>query len=392
MDINLISTVLPFITLPLTAITRQLLLNRTYGSLAFLNNQAAIGKVTYNTQDPISISVIIVAHNQATQLEKNLPLILEQEYAPFEVIVINDCSTDHTEDVLKEMSLRYKNLYHTFTLPTARYISRRKLAITLGVKASKYDWIVMTEADCQPVSNQWLQLLARNCIPKIDLVLGYANYQLESTLFNQMIVIDRLLENVRFLSQVIYNDQAYRGDGCNMAFRKSAFYNKDGFLSNLALIRGEDTLLVNDLALQGRTRVECHPQSIIHQESPVRAKSWITDKVIYLETRLHLNNKGRKTIHYYTMQSILTYLCYGLTFTYLTWGVLGTNYSLLLSGLVSLLILILGSILPLYKTSKSIGERTYILSLPWHELLLPIQGLWLHLRHKFSHRDEFFRH
>ena len=48
------------------------------------------------------LSVILCARNEAENLRKILPAILEQDYPQFEVIVINDASTDDTEDILLE--------------------------------------------------------------------------------------------------------------------------------------------------------------------------------------------------------------------------------------------------------------------------------------------------
>ena len=94
------------------------------------------------------LSVILCARNEAENLRKILPAILEQDYPQFEVIVINDASTDDTEDILGVMEEKYPHLYHSFTPESARYISHKKLALTLGIKASKHDWLVFTETNC----------------------------------------------------------------------------------------------------------------------------------------------------------------------------------------------------------------------------------------------------
>lgn len=118
------------------------------------------------------LSVILRARNEAENLRKILPAILEQDYPQFEVIVINDASTDDTEDILGVMEEKYPHLYHSFTPESARYISHKKLALTLGIKASKHDWLVFTETNCMPASNQWLKLMARNFTPQTQIVLG----------------------------------------------------------------------------------------------------------------------------------------------------------------------------------------------------------------------------
>ena len=106
------------------------------------------------------LSVIIVAKDSASDLRKNLPAILEQDYPDYEVIVIYDrADKDESEDVLKLLQDKYHHLYYTFIPDSARYISHKKLGVTMGIKASRHEWLVHTEANCLPSSNQWLRKL-----------------------------------------------------------------------------------------------------------------------------------------------------------------------------------------------------------------------------------------
>ena len=119
-----------------------------------VRNKTVRKEETHFSRELPPLSVILCARNEADNLRKILPAILEQDYPQFEVIVINDASTDETEDVLGYMEEKYPHLYHSFTPDSARYISHKKLALTLGIKASKHDWLVFTETNCMPASNQ----------------------------------------------------------------------------------------------------------------------------------------------------------------------------------------------------------------------------------------------
>ncbi|HSW67778.1 MAG TPA: glycosyltransferase, partial [Bacteroidales bacterium] len=66
-------------------------------------------KMTYSG-NPEPVSVVICAHNESENLQKNLPEILNQDYPDFEVVVVNDGSTDDSETMLLEFSNRYKHL------------------------------------------------------------------------------------------------------------------------------------------------------------------------------------------------------------------------------------------------------------------------------------------
>ena len=107
------------------------------------------GNVHFSQELP-PVSVIICAREECENLRRNLKAVLEQDYPQFEVIVINDGNTDESEDYLTLLEEKYPHLYHSFVPDSSRYISRKKLAATLGVKASKYDWLVFTEANCCP--------------------------------------------------------------------------------------------------------------------------------------------------------------------------------------------------------------------------------------------------
>lgn len=101
---------------------------------------------THFTQELPPISVIICAREESENLRRNLGAVLEQDYPQFEVIVINDGNTDESEDYLTILEEKYPHLYHSFVPDSSRYISRKKLAVTLGIKASKYEWLVFTNA------------------------------------------------------------------------------------------------------------------------------------------------------------------------------------------------------------------------------------------------------
>lgn len=92
------------------------------------------GKIEYTHPYP-AVSVIVYAQNDAENLVKYLPKILNQAYPEFEVIVVNDDSTDDSKDILSVLETQYKNLYHTYVPEGSRNLSHKKLALTLGIKA-----------------------------------------------------------------------------------------------------------------------------------------------------------------------------------------------------------------------------------------------------------------
>ena len=110
----------------------------------------------------IRISLIIVVHDQAEVLSQNLPQFLSiAKETEAEVIVVDDMSTDTTSDVLKQLRGEYDNLYTTF-LPQSVIInpSRMRLALTVGVKAARGEYIAIADINRPPISASWLADLA----------------------------------------------------------------------------------------------------------------------------------------------------------------------------------------------------------------------------------------
>ena len=149
------------------------------------------------------VSVILVTKDAGEALNENLPAILEQDYPEFEVIVINDKSAGEDEFILKRLASRYTNLYHTFIPETARYVSRKKLGIAMGIRASRYEWIVVTGPFCRPVSSDWLKCLAREMTPETDIVLGYSNYFPKKGWFARRISVDSFFRSLRYLCMAL---------------------------------------------------------------------------------------------------------------------------------------------------------------------------------------------
>ncbi len=121
-----------------------------------------------------SFSVIITVYDHAHELEEHLPAFLTQEYEPgYEVIVVDESSTDETDDVLKLQKQSYPHLYTTFLPKPYRNITRLKLALTIGVKAAKKDWVVFSDIHSAPPSSEWLKEVAEATDDTTDVILGY---------------------------------------------------------------------------------------------------------------------------------------------------------------------------------------------------------------------------
>ena len=335
------------------------------------------------------LSVIISAKDSAQALSRNLPHILKQDYPRFEVIVINDCSTDDTEDVLTRFEADYRHLYHTFVPPTSRYISHKKLALTMGIRASRHDWLVFTEADCCPTSNQWLKMLARNITENTEIILGYSNYLPASGWFNRKAGYDTLMHQVHLLGSAQLGFP-YSASGRNMAYRKSLFMRHKGYSRHLRLLRGEDDLFINQYANGQNTAIEISPAAAVHQ-SLYNAAAWHEDAVMHVTTkRLYRKALLRSLISCGVTLSM--YLFYILSVLFIAYGIYTHNWLLTAIAGSSLSINYGIKYYLLSKTTSLLGEQNrYRFLLPLLEWMRPLWHLRFRISWLFRNKSEFYR-
>lgn len=160
------------------------------------------GDVPYTDKQP-GVSVIVYAKNDAEHLEVFLPSILSQNYPDFDVIVVNDGSTDETRDVVTRLESEYDNLYQTYIPDEARSLSRKKLALTVGIKAAKHDIVMLTNANCAPEGSDWLTYMMRNFVEGVDIVAGYAYIDGEGQRKRRYVAYDRLMFTLRYISYIL---------------------------------------------------------------------------------------------------------------------------------------------------------------------------------------------
>lgn len=334
------------------------------------------------------LSVIICARNESENLRRYLPSILEQDYPNFEVVVINDGSTDESEEVLSAFEETYRHLYHSFTPSSARYISRKKLSLTLGVKASKHDWLVFTEANCRPVSNQWLRLMARNFTPRTQIVLGYNGYDRGKGWMHKRIAFDSLFTSLRYLGFALAG-QPYMGIGRNLAYRKELFFKQKGYSTHLNLQRGEDDLFINQVATKDNVAVETDKNAVIRMEPIDRYKDWKEEKTSYLATSSYYHGTQRYLLGFETCSRLLLYTAFAAALALGIW-----NMHWFVVGIAALLMIIrfIVQAIVINKTATDMDDnRHYYFTLPVFDFLLPLQSLRFRMYRLYRGKGDFMR-
>jgi len=315
------------------------------------------------------VSVIVCAKNEEENLRRFLPLILQQDYPEFEVIVINDASTDDTEIVLDEFKKAYKNLHTTFVPQEATNISTKKLGLTLGIKAAKNDLLLFTDADCRPQGCRWLAAMVRNFTPETEFVLGYGAYTEEKTVLNHLITYDTLFIALQYSGFALAR-RPYMGVGRNLAYRKASFFAQNGFAATLHLRSGDDDLLVNRAGRGGNTRVELSPESITLSEPKHRFRDFLYQKLRHLSVSDHYRPLTRLRLLTEPLSRGTFYAAVILS--------LVTGNALTASAAALLFVLrYTMQFAVINRASRHFGGRRYVASLLFADLFLPLFTLYL---------------
>lgn len=333
-------------------------------------------------QSAPSVSVIICAKNESENLREFLPAVLNQKYPDFEVIVVNDGSTDETEQLLVDLKRQYSNLYSTYVPEDVKVMSSKKLALTIGIKAAHNEIILLTDADCKPVSENWISLMVRNFTDKKDFVLGYGAYEKKKGILGHLISYDTFFIALQYMGFAI-RGVPYMGVGRNMAYRNKVFFDNRGFASILHLQSGDDDLFVNSNTNGINTRVETDSDSKTVSEPKETFSEWYYQKERHLSTSPFYNSKTQALIGIEVASRGLFYLAIVLTI------ILAPAMLKIIAGGVWLVRLITQMII-MNRTATVLAERHFYLSIIFFDILLPLIYLKGLLSNKF-HKKRIYK-
>lgn len=349
------------------------------------NKKSESGKIEYSDQFP-PVSVIVYAQNDAENLIKFMPRILNQTYPQFEVIVVNDDSSDDTKDILSVLETQYKNLYHTYVPEGSRNLSHKKLALTLGVKAARHDIVVFTNANCYPSGDEWLASIMRNFVPGIDIVLGYTATERKEKerLSFWYRSYDQLLFSLRYLSFALI-DRPYMGISSNLAYRKELFFKNKGFSKFLHLHYGDDDLFINEIAHRGNTRIEISNAGQITATYPDNYVAWKESKLQYDFTSRYLHTMAKPI---FGLSKFFDYTFDFLFIFLLVWGIL-YNWIIALWALVSAFSLFAVKVTVYRKAAKIFRSPKLFFALPLFSFIQPIINLYFNIIGATSRKKNF---
>ncbi|MDF2187574.1 glycosyltransferase [Paraflavitalea sp. CAU 1676] len=202
-----------------------------------------------------AVSVIICARDEAANLAKNLPGVLVQTYpSTHEVIVVNHNSQDETRYLLEEFRKTFKNLHIVNLEQEAKGIPGKKYPLSIGIKEAHHEILLLTDADCVPASENWMQKMQYAYGNGTEVVLGYGAYHKQPGILNKLIRFETFHAALQYLSFALAG-LPYMGVGRNLSYKKGLFFANKGFSSINHVLSGDDDLFINRVANKHNTSI-----------------------------------------------------------------------------------------------------------------------------------------
>ena len=345
------------------------------------------------------VSVIIAAHNDRYNLSQYLQALLSQDWPTYEVIVVDDGSEDETRAIVESYMVNDPRLRMTFVPYGARVRSTKKLALTLGAKAAKYDYLLLTDADCVPESPHWIhemmagfegQLPMANGEQPAQIVLGFSPYFCTKGHVNRLVRFDTLFNGLHYLGAALCG-HPYMGVGRNLAYRKELFFESGGFTHLMTNIAGDDDLFVNRVATPQNTAVVLSRNSYVWSLAKTNLREWLQQKRRHLsvspsyrpETKARLAFEPiTRGLFYATVLGAIIYYLYSLPCGEGQGGV----FVLLLALLLFLLRWIIQTAV-INISARRMGLKGFnMFSILWFDIVLPLINLWMLILPKRSNK------
>ena len=345
----------------------------------FVYAQVAFYKQKNNqSQSYPPVSIIICAKNEEENLRRFLPQVLEQQYPEFEVVIVNDCSENDTESYITNLQKKYSNIKYTFIKDDPKFKHGKKLAVTIGIKAARYNHFVFIDADCYPETKSWLSSICTQFNEKTQIVLGYGGYEPQQGFLDKLVRYDTFFIAVNYLSFARIG-LPYMGVGRNMAYSRAAYEQSSKFTKHYHILSGDDDLFICEVGRKNNTQIELSGMGFTRSAQVNTFSEWCSQK------KRHLTTAGSyRFIHQLllTLEPFSRIVMYVAIILYAL--LLGTTYVYVLISLVAVRFLLFFIIHNL--NMNRLRESKLLVYSPIFDVLLPFVLTILMIQNKLNTR------
>lgn len=255
------------------------------------------------------ISVVVCAKNEAGNLKRLLPKLAQQEYSAFEIVLVDDGSTDITLNEMQSFKNAHANAAFKVTIIQILQENSKgkKEALSMGIQTAQNQYILLTDADCQPASEKWIAHMTSHFSQKTDIVLGYGAYQkINNSFLNKLIRFETLLTALQYFSYTLAG-KPYMGVGRNLAYKKEAFIKAGGFKEHSHIRSGDDDLFVSQIANQNNTRICDDKESFTESKPHNSFMNWIRQKRRHITTATHYKPETKILLGLFFISQVAIY-------------------------------------------------------------------------------------
>ena len=253
------------------------------------------------------VSVVICARDEANNIVKNLPGVLLQKYTTTnEVILVNDNSSDDSKYLLEELKRTFKNLVPVQLTQEAKLIAGKKFPLSMGIKTAKYETLLLTDADCVPASENWINLMQDGYDTGIEIVLGYGSFFKTGSFLNKVIRFETFHSALQYLSYALAGIP-YMGVGRNLSYKKDVFFRNKGFSAINQIPGGDDDLFINKVANNRNTSIVIDHEAHTTSESKKTWSDWFSQKTRHYSTAKYYRSKHKFLLGIYSATQFLVY-------------------------------------------------------------------------------------
>lgn len=265
------------------------------------------------------VSVVICARDEAGNLTRNLPGVLVQDYkTTHEIVLVNDNSTDESRYVIEEFQKSFKNINHIQLTQEAKMISGKKFPLSMGIRSAKYEIVLLTDADCIPASEFWIQKMQNAYDENTEIVLGYGAYHKRPGLLNKLIRFETFHTAMQYLGYALAG-KPYMGVGRNLSYKKDVFLRNKGFSSINQIPSGDDDLFINQVANKRNTAIMIDPDAHTLSDPKKSWSEWMTQKYRHYTTGKYYKKGHKFLLGLYSLSLFLVYPMLALSIIFFNW-------------------------------------------------------------------------
>lgn len=322
------------------------------------------------------VSVVIVGRNEEENFASNLPLILNQDYPDFEVIAVNNQSIDDSERVIEDLQKSYAHLKLVRVPENDHFWHGKKFGLMLGIKAAENEHLVFTDADCVPDSPDWIREMISGYMGGKEIVLGYGDVTRRPGLVNALSRFETVQTAIQYFAWTFWG-MPYMGVGRNLSYKKSLWFEQNGFLKHAHIPSGDDDLFVNSAAQKKKVGVVAKTTSHTRTESKTNWNDWVRQK------RRHFSTSSMyRPLHQVLLGTFgSSMLMFWMLFVANLFVQSGQNLYLIL-GIFGFRLIAQWSVG--FTAARFLGNRDIVVLWPFYEVVWLISGVYLHLLNRFA--------